>query len=45
MSEADDYVNVTVRATGFPDVPFSSVDSIAVYLFTVDGTAEGELFK
>ena len=37
----DDYVNITVRATGFPD-PLFDVDDVTVLLMTEDGTAEGK---
>lgn len=42
VNEADGYVTVNVSASGFPGPPFDMVDNIAVMLFTVDGTAEGE---
>ena len=37
----DDYVNVTVRATGFPGPSFD-VDSITILLTTESGSAEGK---
>ena len=44
VSEADGNVTVTVRATGFPSMPFDAGDSISVFLFTVDGSAEGKFY-
>ena len=45
VSEADGNVTVTVRATGFPDAPFDTIDSVTVFLFTVDGSAEGKFYE
>ena len=44
VSEDGDYVVVTVRATGFPEAPFDTVDNITVVLFTVDGSALGKFY-
>ena len=44
VSEADGNVTVTVRATGFSSPPFDTDDSISVFLFTVDGSAEGKFY-
>ena len=44
VPEDADNVTVTVRATGISDIPPNTAVDISVYLFTVDGSAEGKFY-